>query len=223
MELAIYAVLAAYIFSRLYSSLGKGGGAGVVGNRADLRGDPKTVVGEFTEVTQDDELEKKLYNDLPEDEAEKVRKIIAMVKDSYPKFSLTEFIESVEYVFFMVVKAFGEKDINVINELADKEVADGLAKNMANVVTDGGRTVVKIRTATILEVSMVKKNVFIAVRFISEQMKNKVTDDDKLENMTAVAGSMNVTIKEDTWLFRRELNSVSPKWYIASTAYKVSK
>ena len=136
-----------------------------------------------------DSIEKKLVN---------VEEIIKIDKN----FSEDKFLLGAKDAFKMIVNAFQERNIEKVKFLLTSDVYENFANEAAFLSSNNGdRNIISSVKAKILEINILKTNVFIKVEFLSNQKNNK---KDK-EN------SKDKEIK-DIWIFSKDLKDSNPNW-----------
>ncbi|WP_265016442.1 Tim44/TimA family putative adaptor protein [Wolbachia endosymbiont (group A) of Andrena dorsata] len=204
-ELVIYTLLAAFIFSRLYSSLGRS---------ANLNLKKLTSVLDVSRSKEDVVENIEGYIDSNDENSIKVtyEQILKKNKD----FSISHFIEGSSIAFELIIKYFNQGNLSQLKPLLDKDLYDNFAEKIKHRKEVHESIIVSIVSQKILEIKLVKNTVFIAVYFLSEQI-NFIKDSS--ENI--ISGSTSTTNKvEDVWQFKKNVNSSDPSWLLVSINYK---
>lgn len=204
-ELVIYALLAAFIFSRLYNSLGRS---------ANLNLKKLTNVLDVSRSREDVVENIEGYIDSNDENSIKVtyKQILKKNKD----FSISHFIEGSSIAFELIIKYFNQGNLSQLKPLLEKDLYDNFAEKIKHRKEVHESIIVSIVSQKILEIKLIKNVVFIAVYFLSEQI-NFVKNNEG--NITS--GSMSTINKvEDVWQFKKNINSSDPTWLLVSINYK---
>nr|WP_253309506.1 Tim44/TimA family putative adaptor protein [Rickettsia endosymbiont of Ceutorhynchus assimilis] len=204
-ELVIYTLLAAFIFSRLYNSLGRS---------ANLNLKKLTIVLDVSRSKEDVVENIEGYIDSNDENSIKVtyEQILKKNKD----FSISHFIEGSSIAFELIIKYFNQGNLSQLKPLLDKDLYDNFAEKIKHRKEVHESIIVSIVSQKILEIKLVKNTVFIAVYFLSEQI-NFIKDSS--ENI--ISGSTSTINKvEDVWQFKKNVNSSDPSWLLVSINYK---
>ncbi|MBV2145763.1 Tim44/TimA family putative adaptor protein [Wolbachia endosymbiont of Listronotus oregonensis] len=204
-ELVIYTLLAAFIFSRLYNSLGRS---------ANLNLKKLTSVLDVSRSKEDVVENIEGYIDSNDENSIKVtyEQILKKNKD----FSISHFIEGSSIAFELIIKYFNQGNLSQLKPLLDKDLYDNFAEKIKHRKEVHESIIVSIVSQKILEIKLVKNTVFIAVYFLSEQI-NFIKDSS--ENI--ISGSTSTINKvEDVWQFKKNVNSSDPSWLLVSINYK---
>ncbi len=204
-ELVIYALLAAFIFSRLYNSLGRS---------ANLNLKILTSVLDVSRSREDVVENIEGYIDSSDKNSIKVtyEQILKKNKD----FSISHFIEGSSIAFELIIKYFNQGNLSQLESLLDKDLYNNFAKKIKHRKEMHESIIVSIVSQKILEIKLIKNVVFIAVYFLSEQInfvKNNKGD--------IISGSTSTINKvEDVWQFKKNVNSSDSSWLLVSINYK---
>lgn len=204
-ELVIYALLAAFIFSRLYNSLGRS---------ANLNLKKLTSVLDVSRSRKDVVENIEGYIDSNDENSIKVtyEQILKKNKD----FSISHFIEGSSIAFELIIKYFNQGNLSQLKSLLYKDLYNNFVEKIKHRKEVYESIIVSIVSQKILEIKLVKNVVFIAVYFLSEQInfvKNNKGD--------IISGSTSTINKvEDVWQFKKNINSSDPAWLIVSINYK---
>lgn len=204
-ELVIYALLAAFIFSRLYNSLGRS---------ANLNLKKLTSVLDISRSRKDVVENIEGYIDSNDENSIKVtyEQVLKKNKD----FSISHFIEGSNIAFELIIKYFNQGNLSQLKPLLDKDLYDNFAEKIKHRKEVHESIIVSVVSQKILEIKLVKNVVFIAVYFLSEQI-NFIKDSS--ENI--ISGSTSTINKvEDVWQFKKNVNSSDPSWLLVSINYK---
>ncbi|WP_264736146.1 Tim44/TimA family putative adaptor protein [Wolbachia endosymbiont (group A) of Rhinocyllus conicus] len=204
-ELVIYTLLAAFIFSRLYNSLGRS---------ANLNLKKLTSVLDVSRSKEDVVENIEGYIDSNDENSIKVtyEQILKKNKD----FSISHFIEGSSIAFELIIKYFNQGNLSQLKPLLDKDLYDNFAEKIKHRKEVHESIIVSIVSQKILEIKLVKNTVFIAVYFLSEQINFvKNNEGDIISGSTSTINKV-----EDVWQFKKNVNSSDPSWLLVSINYK---
>lgn len=204
-ELVIYTLLAAFIFSRLYNSLGRS---------ANLNLKKLTSVLDVSRSKEDVVENIESYIDSNNENSIKVtyEQILKKNKD----FSISHFIEGSSIAFELIIKYFNQGNLSQLKPLLDKDLYDNFAEKIKHRKEVHESIIVSIVSQKILEIKLVKNTVFIAVYFLSEQINFvKNNEGDVISGSTSTINKV-----EDVWQFKKNINSSDPSWLLVSIDYK---
>jgi len=204
-ELVIYALLAAFIFSRLHNSLGRS---------TNLNLKKLTNVLDVSRSKEDVVENIESYIDSNDENSIKVtyEQILKKNKD----FSISHFIEGSSIAFELIIKYFNQGNLSQLKPLLDKDLYDNFAEKIKHRKEVHESIIVSIVSQKILEIKLVKNTVFIAVYFLSEQINFvKNNEGDIISGSTSTINKV-----EDVWQFKKNVNSSDPSWLLVSINYK---
>src|SRR6266576_3065906 len=196
-ELVIYALLAAFIFSHLYNSLGRS---------TNLNLKKLTNVLDVSRSKEDVVENIESYIDSNDENSIKVtyEQILKKNKD----FSISHFIEGSSIAFELIIKYFNQGNLSQLKPLLDKDLYDNFAEKIKHRKEVHESIIVSIVSQKILEIKLVKNTVFIAVYFLSEQINFvKNNEGDIISGSTSTINKV-----EDVWQFKKNVNSSDPSW-----------
>jgi predicted lipid-binding transport protein (Tim44 family) len=203
MELIIYALLAAFIFSRLYHSLGRSTGRSTNINFSNLI----DILEKNKAKVEEDDVGK--YIDSADENMMNAYKEILKVDKN---FSIVNFIQSSSIVFGMIIKYFNQGNLTQLKRFVDNDLYNSFAEKIANRNTITASEIVSIITQKITEIKIVKNVAFISVYFLSEQFNFSKNDKGEI-----IAGDTSTINKvEDVWQFKRTINASDPTWLLVS-------
>ena len=210
-ELAIYAFLAAFIFFRLYNSLGKTSEI-----KPTNHSQPISIVVEDNIQGYDDndtdDVESMIENCNEDDIS-----TINYIKKKDREFSLKHFMDGSIKAFEIIIKAFNEGNTNILSLLLDNNLYNSFLeeietrKRLGQYYED---IIVSITYHKVTKLKLLENIAYITVKFITEQI-NFVKDN----NGNIINGSTSKINKiEDTWTFRKDITLLTnKKWYLTST------
>ncbi|MDE5061837.1 Tim44/TimA family putative adaptor protein [Wolbachia endosymbiont of Drosophila tsacasi] len=204
-ELVIYTLLAAFIFSRLYNSLGRS---------ANLNLKKLTSVLDVSRSKEDVVENIEGYIDSNDENSIKVtyEQILKKNKD----FSISHFIEGSSIAFELIIKYFNQGNLFQLKSLLDKDLYNNFVEKIKHRKEVHESIIVSIVSQKILKIKLVKNTVFIAVYFLSEQINFvKNNEGDIISGSTSTINKVG-----DVWQFKKNVNSSDPSWLLVSINYK---
>ncbi|MBV0899543.1 MAG: Tim44/TimA family putative adaptor protein [Wolbachia endosymbiont of Fragariocoptes setiger] len=197
-EFVIYALLTAFIFSRLYNSLGKS---------IDLK-----KLTDILDIVKTEEVvsnNEQIYID--QSNSEVYEQILKKDKN----FSISHFIQGASIAFELIIKYYNHGDLENLKPLVSKDLLNDFSKKIKQREKLGEiheSVIVSIISQEIVEMKLVKNTLSISVKFLSEQI-NFVQDN----NGNILSGSRSIINKfEDIWQFSRNIHSSDPGWLLIS-------
>ena len=129
------------------------------------------------------------------------------------QFNETIFLKGAQAAYEMIVNAFANGDKKTLKDLTDSEIY----KNFISIIDErqlkkikNEFTFIGIKKAKIEEVKNEETIYKVKVRFISE-----IISSSKDENGKTIDGNINeIQTVNDVWVFRKDLNSHDPTWYL---------
>ncbi|QKX01074.1 Tim44/TimA family putative adaptor protein [Wolbachia endosymbiont of Dipetalonema caudispina] len=203
-ELVIYALLAAFIFSRLYNSLGK------LTNPSLRKLTNALDAGQNNEDATED-----IENYINSNDKDSIKIIYEQILQRNKNFSISHFMEGANIAFELIIKYFNQGNLSQLKPLLDKNLYNSFIEKIKHRKETHESIIVSIISQKILELKLVKNVVFIAVYFLSEQI-NFVKDNKG----NIISGSTSTINKvEDIWQFKKNINSSDPSWLLISINY----
>lgn len=206
-ELVIYALLAAFIFSRLYSSLGKS-------NSLNLK--------KLTNILDASKVEEESVSENIEDYVDDTDENVDVYEQILRKnrnFSISHFMKGSSVAFELIIKYFNQGNLMQLKPLVDKNLYNNFAEKVEH-RKESGEThesvIISIISQRIIEIKLVKNTVFIALCFLSEQIN--FTKDKKGNVISGSTSTINKV--EDIWQFKKNINSSDPNWLLVSVNYE---
>ncbi|AAZ68809.1 Tim44/TimA family putative adaptor protein [Ehrlichia canis] len=204
-ELAIYALLAAFIFFRLYNSLGKTSGL-----QPNNHSQAISIVVEDTQEYDDAEIEiESVMDTCNKDE----KSIINQIKKKDKEFSLKHFMDGSIKAFEIIIKAFNEGNVHILSMLLDTNLYNSFSEEIENrkklnhVYED---IIVSVTSHKIIKLDLSGNIAYITVKFITEQINFvKDKDDNVIQGSTSKINKI-----EDVWTFRKDITLSNKKWYL---------
>ncbi|KJV69200.1 Tim44/TimA family putative adaptor protein [Candidatus Neoehrlichia procyonis] len=211
-ELAIYAFLAAFIFFRLYSSAGKISTSSF--HKTHLN--PQKEQYNIEIIREDIALESIMEGNIKD-----AQPIIETIKKKNKEFTLQNFMDGAAAAFELIIKAYNQENSDVLSTLLDSNLYNIFTqeiqnrKNLGNVHED---VIISVISQKIVDINLIHNTAYIAVKFITEQI-NLIKDI----NGNIISGSTSKINKvEDIWQFKKDITSLSTKWYLTSVNFTTS-
>jgi len=185
-DIILLAFIAGLIILRLRNSLGKG--------------------------AEDSALRVKNLQSVNVNSLEKINKDLTS-STQINQFNETSFLKGAQAAYEMIVNAFANGDKKNLKDLTDPEIY----KNFISVIDErqskkikNDFTFIGIKKAKIEEVKNQDTLYNVKVRFISE-----IISSTKDETGKTIDGNNNeIKTVNDVWIFRKDLNSEDPTWYL---------
>jgi predicted lipid-binding transport protein (Tim44 family) len=204
-ELVIYALLAAFIFSRLYNSLGRS---------TNLNLKKLTSVLDISQSRED--VIENIEDYIDSNDKNSIKATYEQILKKNKDFSINHFIEGSSITFELIIKYFNQGDLTQLKSLVDKDLYNNFAEKIKHRKEVHESIIVSIVSQKILEIKSVKNVVFIAVYFLSEQINFVKNDKGDI-----ISGSTSTINKVgDVWQFKKNINSSDPSWLLVSINYK---
>ena len=216
-DILIFAMIAAFVFFRLRSVLGRR--TGNERRPQDAFGGPmeREAAREANVVTLPErEREREAAATAEKAAGTPLEAGLTQIKLADGEFEPAKFVAGARAAFEMIVTAFAAGNLAKVKPFLGREVYE----NFNDAVTARQRaqqtaetTVVGIKTSDIVEARMDGRTAVVTVKFVSEQI-NLVRD----KAGTVVEGDPNlVTDVTDVWIFTRDTRSRDPNWMLVET------
>jgi predicted lipid-binding transport protein (Tim44 family) len=216
-DILIFAMIAAFVFFRLRSVLGR------------RTGNERRPQDAFSGPVEREAARETNVLTLPEREREREAAAIAgkvagtpleagltQIKLADREFEPAKFVAGARAAFEMIVTAFAQGNLAKVKTFLAREVYDNFADALAarqRAQQTAETTVVGIKTSDIVEARMDGRNALVTVKFVSEQI-NVVRD----KAGTVVEGDPSqVSDVTDIWTFFRDTRSRDPNWTLVET------
>ncbi|AAW71130.1 Tim44 domain-containing protein [Wolbachia endosymbiont of Brugia malayi] len=204
-ELVIYALLAAFVFSRLYNSLGRS---------TSLNLKKLTSVLDISQVRED--VVENIEDYIDSNDKDPIKATYEQILQKNKDFSISHFMEGSGVVFELIIKYFNQGNLSQLKPLLDKDLYNNFAGKIKQRKEIYESIIVSIVSQKILEIKLVKNVVFIAVYFLSEQIN--FVKNDKGDVISGSTSTINKV--EDVWQFKKNVTSSNPSWLLTSINYK---
>jgi predicted lipid-binding transport protein (Tim44 family) len=214
-DIILFAMIAAFLILRLRGVLGRrdghdGGYNDPLKTDTPEKGDDNNVVqlpGEGADSPVDD---------INSPEGDTLVTGLSRARIADPSFETEEFLAGARIAFEMILGAFTEGDKTILEELLSSEAFDNFRsaiddrKAAGHVVEE---TLVGIRSADIVEVTVEGTLVQVATKFLSEQVHVVRNDTGDV-----IEGNPNQVIDVvDVWTFARDASITDPNWKLVAT------
>ncbi len=223
-DIIFFALLAAYILSRLRNVLGHDDGTRISQGNPFIQSKvkeqaAKTVASPDKKKGLDrGELAptniEKVYEE-PKITDENLLKEIEKIKAKDASFSLGHFLDGAQTAFEMVMEAYSNGDKETLKNLFDKKIYQNFEKEIDRREKAGEvfkSMLVEIISSKVKKISLEGNTEKITVKFKTEQINFVKNAEGKVIDGDASA----VEIVEDTWTFARDVKSSDPNWEIIS-------
>jgi len=212
-EIILFAMLAAFLVYRLRSVLGKR--TGNENRRPNI----------FSPQDKEAEPDSDNVITLPDNRQAAPSEVapdtplaagLAQIKIADRSFDEAGFMKGAQAALEMVLTAFATGDGKTLNMLLADDVYQDFAnairqRELANQTLE--TTLVGIDTADMLEAEMQGSVAMVTVKFVSEQIKATLDDNDEV-----VDGDQSLFITvTDIWTFSRDTRSDNPNWKLVAT------
>ena len=229
-EIILFALLAAYMFFRLWSVLGQR-----TGNEADPESWEEVTDSNVTDINNRSTQERgkvvPLRPDqgvvMPEQQEQappmslEVQNGIREIAKADSNFHIGYFTEGARRAFEMVVNAYADADKEKLKELLSDSVLKKFSKLIDQRQADEQTLEVDIKSIDVKEIESVNVEngmASIVVKFVSEQM---VATHEKNGDINDNPAKLYVPTT-DIWTFSRDLSSKNPNWSLSGTKSKSS-
>ncbi|RZI46540.1 Tim44/TimA family putative adaptor protein [Candidatus Finniella inopinata] len=211
MEIIVFAVLAGYLFFRLWSVLGTR-----TGNEKPLNplGQARFEEGEKDNVIV---IPKQFGKASSTEESDsKVDVQVSQLKKVMPDFDVGSFIRGSENAFGLIIKAYSEGNENLLKQLLEETVYDQFYTAIQDRQQKGLRQETEVDSiqAELVSIDVVDKKAQITVRFKSDQMI--ATFNQVGENIDNPA-RIRVPVT-DLWTFEKPIKAKTPTWLLIRTS-----
>ena len=211
MEIVVFAVLAGYLFFRLWGVLGTR-----TGNEKPLnplsqsyfekveKGNVIIIPNQFSEANA------------TEESASGIDAQVNQLKRVMPDFNAASFLRGSENAFALIIKAYTEGNENLLKQLLEETVYDQFYTAIQDRQQKGLRQETEVDSiqAELVSIDVVDKKAQITVRFKSDQMI--ATFNQAGENIDNPA-RIRVPVM-DLWTFEKPIKAKTPTWLLIRTS-----
>ncbi|MEY2393531.1 Tim44/TimA family putative adaptor protein [Wolbachia endosymbiont of Tettigetta isshikii] len=204
-ELVIYALLAAFVFSWLYNSLGKS---------TNLNLKKLTSALDISQSRED--VVENIEDYIDSNDKNAIKATYEQILQKNKDFSISNFMEGSSIAFELIIKYFNQGNLSQLKPLLDKDLYNNFVEKIRYRKEIQESIIVSIISQKILEIKLVKNVVFIAVYFLSEQIN--FVKNDKGDIISGSTSTINKV--EDVWQFKKNITSSNSSWLLTSINYK---
>ncbi|MAE45144.1 MAG: translocase [Magnetovibrio sp.] len=141
---------------------------------------------------------------------------IKQVKEADPSFKIKEFLAGAKAAFEIILGFYASGNLDSLKSLLNADVFDNFAQAIKDREQSGQTlddTLIRIKSADIVEAFIENRTVLITVKFISEQI-NTLRD----QNEAVIEGDPNaINEVTDFWTFSHDPSSRNPNWILVAT------
>lgn len=141
---------------------------------------------------------------------------IAQIRAADPRFNEQQFLSGARAAFEMIIGAFAAGDRQALRPLLSDEVFENFSREIDNREKAQERldnTIVRMRSADVVEARMDGRDAMVTIKFVSEQIN--ILRDDKGEPLPGQSTAPAEVI--DVWTFQRNTRSGDPNWTLVAT------
>lgn len=210
MDILLFAIIAVFIFFKLYSALGKS--------------ENQDYKYKFNEKINKNQTDLKLVKDIepPVISSQSLAKNLSLnntlikINHSQASFNELDFLKGAKAAFGYIIKNFSENNQANLKPLLDEKIYQIFIKEL-DLIHKKGETLekilIKINQAEIIEASLVDNVASIKVKFVSEQINTKKNKD----NIIIQGDESRIEQITDEWSFSKDLTNNNPNWLLVST------
>ena len=209
-DIVFFAMVALFLVLRLRNVLGKR-----TGNER-RRADPFTPAPSPAPARSPDNVIA-LPDRAPDAQsADPVTQGLAQIGGVDPKFDPQGFLTGARAAFEMIIGAFAAGERMALKPLLSDDVFENFSREINARERDGHKldnTVLRIRTADIVEARLDGKMANVTVKFVSDQIN--ILRDEKGEPLPGQSPDATEVI--DLWTFARNTRAADPNWALVAT------
>lgn len=141
---------------------------------------------------------------------------VAEIRAADRNFDPQQFVGGARAAFEMVLAAFAQGDVKTLRNLLSDEVYANFAREIDRREKAGEKlesTIVRMRSADVVEARMEGSNAMVTVKFMTEQVN--VLRDEKGEPLPGQTTAPADVI--DLWTFARNTRTSDPNWLLVAT------
>ena len=210
-DILFFAVFAGLIFYKLFTQLGK---LDDDEKRQNIKKHINQKINKTTDSAQIIDFRSPIKEDILED---KVKNDVANKIFTQTKISSSKFTEGASKAFELIINGFANGDKSKLKALCEKNTYEAFA----NQIDEYSDKSLKLSTQ-LIAIDQVKitdaeiKNGYGHIEVAFKSRQTNYVYDEKKKNITEGSDS-HINEPEDIWVFRKKLNSNSPKWLLFST------
>lgn len=209
-DIVFFAMVALFLVLRLRNVLGKR-----TGNERQ-RSDPFTQAPSPAPTRSPDNVIA-LPDRAPDAQsADPVTQGVNQIRGVDPKFDPQGFLTGARAAFEMIIGAFAAGERMALKPLLSDDVFENFSREIDGRERDGHKldnTVLRIRTADIVEARLDGKMANVTVKFVSDQIN--ILRDEKGEPLPGQSTAASEVI--DLWTFARNTRAADPNWMLVAT------
>jgi predicted lipid-binding transport protein (Tim44 family) len=211
MEIILFAVLAGYLFFRLWS---------VLGTRTGQEKPMDPSRNAFFESQEKDNIivmpKQAIRSSLAEEQESLLTNQLKELKAVMPDFDLKSFVPAAEKAFILIIKSYSQGNTKALKGLLDNLVYQQFCTAIKDRTDKNLRQETEIDTVQgeVIATEIVSNKAQVTVRFKSDQVL--VTFDQNNEIIDNPARFK--TPVNDVWTFEKSLNSKNPTWLLIRTS-----
>lgn len=216
-DIIIYAVIAAFLFFRLWSVLGQTDEEGSGSSKSKLFARDESRDDGEGDVIVLEGRKKKLQTDALTEEGHALTSlagILDRIKKEEPSFDEKAFLEGARYAFEAIVTAFAKGDLSNVQRFIGPAVSNPFQAAI-KARQEAGQTlknkIEKIAAADIVDAKIERDEIVLTVEFVSYQINQLIEADGSTED------SEKPEEIRDVWIFRKQLKSEDPNWQLIET------
>lgn len=222
-DIIIFALLAAFVISRLFKVLGDTNYDHDVSKEkkkhyAEIR---KTMQKEYQESRKEMIKEIDILSGVEAELDQSERDIFDEMRKIKPTFTADEFLEGAKSAFEMIINAFSHHDKKTLKALLGKDIYDTFSREIDRRKSGNQKhetTLVSIEGAKIESVKKEDQNIVINVEFKTEQIN--IIRDLKTDEIIG-GNSSKVKKYADIWTFQKPIKSRDNLWQLIETERRV--
>lgn len=206
-EILFFALIAGYLFYRLWSVLGQ------TPEAPPERSTSQADIIDITHAVNPPSRDTSSVMDLLKPAAAKG---FDTLRSHQPEFQLEEFLRGAMSAFRMVIQAFAQGDRQTLRQLLDDTVYQQFSKALDNrekKYETMESQVDELQIERIDDIQVDQKDVHITVRFKSLQMLATINHEGIIVDNPARLSVPMI----DIWTFRRNINATDPNWALSAT------
>lgn len=218
-DIIIFALLAAFVISRLFKVLGDTNYDNDVSNEKKKHYEEirKSMQKEYEDSRKEMIKEIDMFSGVEAELNQADRDIFDKIRKVKPTFTADEFLDGARSAFEVIISALSKHDKDTLKALLDKEIYGEFEKEIKRREVSNQRyetTLVSLDNAKIESVHEDNGDVLIDVLFSSEQI-NLVRDFKTNEIIGGDAAS--VKKLSDLWTFKKSIKSKDNLWQLVET------
>jgi len=128
-------------------------------------------------------------------------------------FSTEKFLLSAKKAFLLIINAFINDDLSSIEPLVSPKVYEVFAENIASRKSRGEKILFLFKSFLITDITAAKienNNVYLTVKFVSEQIRETVAEDNTSANIAEAKAKM----ISESWVFYKNTKENKSIWQL---------